>query len=92
MVRGGPGTGKTILGYHFLSWAAERGENTLCITFGENEPELRGNAAQLGFDLSSLAILDLSPDSSHFASNREYDIFSPAEVERQPITRASAMK
>jgi circadian clock protein KaiC len=87
MVRGGPGSGKTILGMHFLDWAARRGQPCMLITFGESEAELRRNAEQLGFTTSGIHFLDLSPDSSHFAQGQDYDIFPPSEVEREPITR-----
>jgi circadian clock protein KaiC len=87
MVRGGPGSGKTILGTHFLSYAAERGERCLLITFGESEAELRRNAERLGFQLDNVSFLDLSPDSSSFAQGQDYDIFPPSEVEREPLTR-----
>jgi len=87
LVRGGPGSGKTILGLHFLSWAARQGQSTLFITLGESEAELRSNGALLGFDVDQLRFLDLTPTSSYFAKEHEYDIFSPAEVEREPITR-----
>jgi circadian clock protein KaiC len=86
MVRGGPGSGKTILGMHFLTWAAGRGEPTLLITFGESEGQLRRNAERLGFSTEGISFLDLSPDSSYFAQGQGYDIFPPSEVERDPIT------
>ena len=86
MVRGGPGSGKTILGMHFLSWAACRGERALLITFGESEAQLRRNADRMGFDCEGISFLDLSPDSSYFAQSQEYDIFPPSEVERAPVT------
>lgn len=87
MVRGGAGSGKTILGAHFLSWAAERGEPTLLITFGESEGQLRRNAERLGFRTEGFSFLDLSPDSSYFAQTQEYDIFPPSEVEHEPISK-----
>ena len=87
MVRGGPGSGKTILGLHFLTWAAERGQPCLLITFGESEGELRRNAELMGFAMQGIHFLDLSPDSSHFAEGQDYDIFPPSEVEKEPITR-----
>jgi len=86
MVRGGPGSGKTILGTHFLAQSASRGEPTLLITFGESEAQLRRNAERLGFSTDGISYLDLSPDSSYFAQGQEYDIFPPSEVERDPIT------
>ncbi|HEY1342805.1 MAG TPA: ATPase domain-containing protein [Bryobacteraceae bacterium] len=87
MVRGGPGAGKTILGLHFLNWAAVRGEKTLFITFGESEDELRRNGSLLGFSMDKIAFLDLSPSSTQFAEGRGYDIFPPSEVEGEPITQ-----
>ena len=87
MVRGGPGSGKTILGLHFLDWAAVRGESVLFITFGESEAELKRNGSILGFHMDKMAFVDLSPSSQQFAKGQEYDIFPPSEVEHEPITR-----
>src|SRR5215472_2852860 len=43
LVRGGPGSGKTTLGLHFLTEGVSRGEQSLFITLGEPEEELRAN-------------------------------------------------
>lgn len=85
LVRGGPGCGKTTLGMHFLA-AGEPGKSLL-ITLGEPEAQLRQNAQAMGLDLSKVAALDLSPTSEYFARVQSYDIFSPAEVEREPTTQ-----
>ncbi|MBD0362551.1 MAG: AAA family ATPase [Coleofasciculus sp. C3-bin4] len=87
LVRGQPGTGKTILGLHFLSSGAEAGEKSLYITLGEPAEQIRTNAEALGFDLKDIAFLDLSPSSQFFTEIQTYDIFSPAEVEREPTTQ-----
>jgi circadian clock protein KaiC len=87
MIRGGPGTGKTILGLHLLHWAAERGQSSLLLTFGESQAELTRNGAALGFAMERLHFLDLSPDSGHFAEAPDYDIFPPSDVERAPLAR-----
>lgn len=86
LVRGGPGTGKSTLGLHFLVAGAVKGEKVLFITMGEPEAEVRKNAESMGFDLSGVDFLDVTPTSEFFAKGRTYDIFSPAEVERGPIT------
>jgi len=86
LVRGQSGTGKTILGLHFLSSGAEAGEKSLYITLGESAEQIRTNAEALGFDLKGIAFLDLSPTSQFFTEIQTYDIFSPAEVEREPTT------
>jgi circadian clock protein KaiC len=87
LVRGHSGTGKTILGLHFLSSGAEAGEKSLYITLGESAEQIRTNAEALGFDLKGIAFLDLSPTSQFFTEIQTYDIFSPAEVEREPTTQ-----
>lgn len=87
LVRGGPGCGKTTLGLHFLAEGIARGEHCLFITLGEPEAELQANAEALGFDLTDMHFLDLSPNAAFFTEMQTYDIFSPAEVEREPITQ-----
>ncbi len=87
LVRGGPGSGKTVFGLHFLSAGAMKGETSLLITLAEPEHLIRENAASLGFTLDGVEILDLSPTSQFFTEVRAYDIFSPEEVEREPTTQ-----
>lgn len=88
LVRGGPGTGKTTLGLHFLTAGAGNGEQVLFITLGEPVEQIRQNGEKLGLDTNAIAFLDLSPTSDFFAKVQTYDIFSPAEVEREPLTQA----
>lgn len=87
LVRGRTGTGKSTLGLHFLLAGAERGEKVLYITVEEPLRTIRENAEARGFDLSGIDFLDLSPTSEFFAQAGAYDIFSPAEVEREPTTK-----
>ena len=88
LVRGGPGCGKTTLGLHFLSAGVASGETTLFITLGETEEQIRTNAANIQMNLGGIHFLDLSPTSSFFSEIQTYDIFSPADVEREPVTRS----
>ncbi|HYW11137.1 MAG TPA: ATPase domain-containing protein, partial [Longimicrobium sp.] len=87
LVRGGPGTGKTTLGLHFLAAGAANGERALLITLESAEPQLRHDAASQGLDLSGITFLDLSPTREFFAQNQSYDIFSAGDVERDPTTQ-----
>jgi circadian clock protein KaiC len=87
LVRGGPGTGKTTLGLHFLLAGVEAGENSLLITLESSAEQLRADAAAVGLALTGVEVLDLSPTRDFFAQNRSYDIFSPADVERDPTTK-----
>jgi circadian clock protein KaiC len=88
LLRGGPGCGKTTLGLHFLAAGAAIGERCLFISLGESEEEIRANAEAVSFDLSNISFLDLSPTPQFFTHMESYDIFSPAEVEREPITQS----
>lgn len=87
MVRGGPGTGKTTLGLHFLTAGAANGEKGLFITLAEPEAKIRKDAESIGLNLDGIVFLDLSPTQEFFAKEEAYDIFAPAEVERQPMTQ-----
>ena len=86
LVKGQPGSGKTTLGFHFLSEGASQGETSLFISFGESEARLRRNAQLIGIDLERVEFLDLSTTADFFTDNQSYDIFSPSEVEKTPIT------
>jgi circadian clock protein KaiC len=87
LARGGPGTGKTTLGLHFLRAGVAAGESSLLITLESSEEQLRSDAASQGLALDGVHVLDLSPTREFFAENQSYDIFSPADVERDPTTR-----
>ena len=86
LVHGEPGTGKTTLGLHFLS----TGEDGLFITFGQSAEHLRCDAGSLGLNISGVSILDLTPTPEIFSAMQTYDIFSPFEVEREPISQQMA--
>jgi len=92
LITGGPGSGKTILCLHFLEEGSKKGEVCLFITLGEKEEQIRNNALTLGLKLKNVEFLDLSPSAEFFSHIEAYDIFSPAEVEREPITNAIKTK
>ncbi|MHB8841016.1 MAG: ATPase domain-containing protein [Candidatus Aquicultor sp.] len=87
LVRGGPGTGKTILGLHYLAAGAAAGEKVVYISLSESTKDIQKNALALGFDLKGIDFLDLAPTAEFFSEDQSYDIFSPVEVERDPITK-----
>lgn len=86
LVHGDPGSGKTTLGLHFLAAGVAAGESGLLITFGPAEPQIRRDAKLLGLNLDAVSILDLTPPPEAFSQLQTYDIFSPAEVERDPLS------
>ena len=89
LVSGAPGTGKTTIGWHFLL-ADGDGSDSMFVTFGEAPTQLLENARLGGFDASRVTFVDLSPTNDDFARAERYDIFSPAEVEREPTMRRIA--
>jgi circadian clock protein KaiC len=54
MVAGGAGTGKTLMGLHFITSGAECGEPGVIVTFQENPAQLREIARAFGWDLRGL--------------------------------------
>lgn len=88
LLRGGPGTGKTTVGLHFLSAGCQDNQTGLFITLEESEAQIKATAASLQLDLSHTAFLDLSPSVDFFSKVESYDIFNPAEVEREPLTNS----
>lgn len=87
LIRGSPGSGKTTLGLHFLIEGVKNKESVIFITLSETEESIRANASRLNLNLDGVSFLDLSPESEFFAKVETYDIFSPAEVEREPVTK-----
>ena len=85
LAHGHPGTGKTTLGFHFLAAEAKPGGNLL-ITFDQPEDHLRSDARTLGLSMDHVFVLDLTPPPETFSAMQSYDIFSPAEIEREPMT------
>jgi circadian clock protein KaiC len=75
------------MGIQFLSAGASLGEKVLFIALGEKEENIRGNAKTFGYDLNGVTFLDLSPTADFFVRVETYDLFSAAEVEREPVTQ-----
>jgi circadian clock protein KaiC len=81
VLRGGPGTGKTIVALHFLTEGVAADEDPLFVAFEEPVEDLQRNASTLGLDLDGVEILDLSPSADRFLEDRSYTAFEPSEVE-----------
>jgi circadian clock protein KaiC len=81
LVVGGPGTGKTLFGMHFLvNGAIKYKEPGVLISFEETEKELAQNVASLGFDVKGLlnkkllVIDQVKVESSEIIETGEYDL------------------
>lgn len=83
LVRGGPGTGKTTLGTHFLTVTAP--EDGVLITFGETEQQLRRNAWLSGLTLEDVPVLDVSPAIRNGGAEETFNLLQTWEVEAGAI-------
>jgi circadian clock protein KaiC len=76
---GGPGSGKSILGWQFLREGTGKGENSMYITLDEPHYEIRSNMEALGINDDRIRIMDLSPEDL----TKEGDITSLTFLDRE---------
>lgn len=87
LISGGPGTGKTTLGMHFLETGLAN-EETVLVVHGEESPEeIQANAAQFNINLDEASFLDLGPDSDFFTDDPSYNLVDPSEIEEKRHTQ-----
>lgn len=93
LIRGGPGTGKSTIGYKFLEKGTESKEgSSLLITLSESKENVVRNAASVNIDLSQITILDLSPEEQIYAEAQTYDVFPAEAIEAKPIIESIVEK
>ena len=81
LVMGDPGTGKTTFGIQFLLEGVRNGEQALYITLAETKAELLGIAESHRFDLSRVAIHEVSVAAEQDRPEQDYTALLPAEIE-----------
>ncbi len=86
LICGEPGTGKTLLGMHFLEDGIERDETVLCIHGEESKKEILRNGSKIGIDIEDARFLDLGPNSEFFTEGQSYDLVEPGAVEHDRYT------
>lgn len=87
LIRGGPGTGKTTFGFHFLEKGIKADEEVLFISLTESKNKLILDAKKRGFSIDQINFFDMSPNSNFFKENQDYDIFPPDQVEEEKYTK-----
>jgi circadian clock protein KaiC len=92
LIYGDPGTGKSMIGYHYLEEGIKNEEDVLLITLGETKNNILENAASAGIDLSSVSILDLSPEEKVYKNAESYSLFSATELETPDILKTISDK
>ncbi len=81
LVEGSPGTGKTTLAMQFVLEGLRHGEKALYVALSETTYELSSIAASHGWDISALAIFEVTPVEALLQPEEDYTIFHSDEVE-----------
>ncbi len=83
LIKGGPGTGKTLFGLHFLAEGARKGEKVVCILFDESEDEVKAQAEDFKIPVDSIEFVDkltevniLSQDIMFWDTDTKSEVFS----------------
>lgn len=83
LVRGLPGTGKSLLGQHFLEAGLQNDETVVYIHGEETKDDIITNARQLDINLEDVIFLDLGPDTDFFTEDISYDLVDPADLDSE---------
>ncbi len=90
MVAGAAGTGKTLLGLHFIVEGALKGEAGVIVTFQENPVQLRQIARSFGWDLETLEQQGLLVHLYHSPVEIQPDIHT--DLVKQAVQRVHARR
>lgn len=74
MIAGGAGTGKTLLGIHFVTTAAEKGDASVIVGFQENPAQMEAITEHYGWNLSRLKDQNLVSHLYHSPVELQPDI------------------
>lgn len=88
LIQGGPGTGKSTIGFHYLQEGVKKNESSLYISLGENSDNLKENAIKMGINLDGIHFLDLNPEGSFDSNFETYSIFPTSEIENDSIFKS----
>lgn len=86
LIKGNPGAGKTTLALQYLLEGVRRGEKGMYITLSETKEEIEAVAQSHRWDLSKLAIFELSALEHQLAEEARNTVFVPSEVELNKTT------
>jgi circadian clock protein KaiC len=87
LLHGGPGSGKTTLGFQFLLEGVRRKERVLLSSLLQHRSELERIVGSHGWSLDGIDLLDI-PERIRQTCLEEQTIFSPGEVELQEVAEA----
>ncbi|MFW6321418.1 MAG: ATPase domain-containing protein [Halohasta sp.] len=87
LIQGVSGTGKSMLGQHFLAEGLANDETVVYIHGEESRADITANTAQLSIDIDDAEFLDIGPGTDFFAEDIAYELVEPAEVESERFTK-----
>jgi circadian clock protein KaiC len=87
LIQGVSGTGKSLLGQHFLRAGLDADETVVYIHGEESRHDILLNAAQLGVDIQDAEFLDIGPGTDFFAEDKSYNLVEATEVESEQFTQ-----
>jgi circadian clock protein KaiC len=88
LVRGEPGSGKSIFSLHFLAAGVDAGETVMYINLGEPEDYVRETARDFDLDIDAVEFLNLSPSGDQFQEEETYTLFRSDEVETPSLVES----
>ncbi|MFP4350834.1 MAG: ATPase domain-containing protein [Desulfococcaceae bacterium] len=84
LVHGGPGTGKTTLGFHFLREGVRQGERVLYASLLQTRSELETILISHDWSLEGIDLLEL-PENIRRTSMEEQTLFNTADIELHEV-------
>jgi circadian clock protein KaiC len=86
LVQGVSGSGKTIIGQHFLEAGLENDEKVVYIHGEESKEDILSNARRVGLNLDQAEFLDIGPGTDFFAEDISYELVETTDVESERFT------
>ena len=87
LLEGMPGTGKTTVAMQFLLEGVRKGEKVLYLTLSESEEELRATAAEHGWTLDGVEIVELISPDSLIDEKQQQSLLYSSDLELVETTR-----
>ena len=88
LIEGDPGAGKTTLAMQYLLAGARRGERVLFVALSETAEEIRAIAAEHGWSLEGIDLIELRSSEESLSLEARYTMFHPSEVELNETVKA----
>jgi len=87
LIQGVSGTGKSLLGQHFLQAGLTNDETVVYIHGEESKADILVNATRLNVDIADAEFLDIGPGTDFFAEDIAYELVETTEIESERFTK-----